>query len=1579
MPLYTDSNYYYSGGSSQLYSPYYPGSASATPTSSGLYSPYTSTYNRAIGGSYVVPISTSRTSSYSSPHGLSSRYQPKLSTITETSSPLMGASRHTTLMPLTRINSPKYTSYSTASTVHAPKYIPPRPILINTADIDVSANRYRQRKEETLRQAQRATDYTSPQSSLKRKNSSELIKVEPQQEEQTKKQAQEPAKESSPEQHVNRSTIRRNRAVVRLSTIRSRSKDRNANKTKDEEVPEKKFKDLPKYEPPEDVPFKWREKLADDLAQIPTYPNKKTPGDVLREKYLIQDNKNDENYAAQCRAERLAAGLPKESMEEVIVEIDPLHHTVRRLSIPQCPTFHDICEDISSDKIDDDLNAGALRRRASIIQNQEQEILNELQKSASGTFQMITLERRGSHDSVDLEMPTGHKRHSKRSSKKGKKLRTKITAIVDIENAPVIATVIPETPEEFDPGKSPKPKFTVNVESVEEHHEIHKVFKLPKKKSIKKIPKVKEQALPEGFMSPLPKPQVSPKKKFIKPTAEVFTFDEKVQSETVNDQKPILQTSQSLDEGKKPAQAKILEKSNSLNVELKTPTTPKIEESKMELTPLSPKSPKELLKDEKKTLQTSMPVDSASKKSLEKVEMEVSTSDKTQESKIESGPLSPKSTTELSKAEKKTDSPKTLKTSMSVDSATKTATSKILEKSNSVNVEMKTPPATPKTPLNKKETSFPVPKSAQEEKQCSPKTLVNSNKTLGQSPLVGENLEEKKVLKTSQSLDNEPTKPSLGKTLQKSSSINVELKAPTTPSTPPILEEVIKEDTQEINEVDTPKTDSKSSHIAEKLEDKKILKSSQSLDNEPKLGLGKTLQKSNSINVELKTPKTPTTPTKVTLKEAIKEESQATEEVKPLIAKPKPIQKAILKSDSGEDFWAQIGSRETMYMNKRKKEIVEKQWQKREDLLEATGEEDVKNIEEIKTKITSQKIEALKKAEQDKQNSKGVVSRSNSNESALKKKSPVKGKEEKKAVEKEKPDDKPKTPVATLKDLKSGDTKIKPNDKLENAKTPVVTKMSKETSLSPTTTTTTTTATQNTSSPTEKTAATITTTTVAAISNSTTPPKIVGQQAKSPEQQEQAEQNKCYPTTQAKNNNNKNEIDINKMAKTNTENNAKEQLAKTFTLPKENTTITAAKAKAKATDETPTIAANVADSTTTKQAETKQINKTTELQTKNKAVTKTKTTDNGNKPLAAVAKTDKESPTTKSKAKTSPNAINADQFITKAPAKTIATSAITGTTTTTTAAATAKNATSPKNAPTTTKTTNKTDAAITIAVSAATNAIGTATATPADNKDKCKTNDNSNNTDKNNNNDNTTDTGGSNLSKFATVLNLAQCLQDVDADLADYLPSSAEISENEDYSDSDFDYSKIDGWDKLTPSMKKKVKQRHRKEKQAEQARFDPQKKVKIDTTRKLYVKEEAPRFPLVATPRPLWKREKIVYPVDDSDDESDSEESGSTEETEDSDECTTSEEYEDEVSPTASGDGKSGDGKSGSSTDPNKENPSIIRMSTCSNDSGFEGGTAPASPKKMLETSYTYSQFKNPDVLQPPATITTLDFRITQ
>uniref|UniRef100_A0A1I8N4R1 protein kinase C n=1 Tax=Musca domestica TaxID=7370 RepID=A0A1I8N4R1_MUSDO len=1491
MPLYSDSNYFYSGGSTPLFSPYYPGSSAISSASS--YSPYTSTYNRAISGSYVVPISAPRTPSYTT-HGLSSssRYQPKLSTITE-SSPLMSVSRHSALSPLTRINSPKYTSYTSSSSTtpihhHTPKYTPPKPILINTADIDVSANRYRKRKEEALRQAQlqHESEMANIMNAHNRAPQEGQEEIKPHTATPLYDTTQQGSEESSAPQ--NRSTIRRNRPVVRLSTIRSRSKERNRKKVED--------------------------------LYVDTEPEEKKRRDMESEttKSELENQENEQNF------------------EEVILELDKDMQTVRKLSIPQCPTFHDICEDISSDKIDDDLNAGALRRRASLIQ--EQQLLNQVQKSPSGTFQTINLERRDSHDSSDGGSLAGglNKHSSKRLSKKGKKIRHKITAIVEIENDPSCSIGLSKiSPDPKDAAESASlPKFTVNVETVEEHHEIHKVFKLPKKKSIKKVSKAKEPAeLPEGFMSPLPKPQASPKKKLQgeakkaqqKSTAEIFTFDEaSVEEVKRQEAQPEIE-----EEPKTPRTAKVLNKKTS---EKQPKTSTQV--ASAEKTPESPKVPQS---DASKKFGETDTKSNEEPKSATILVTKLKESPKTPIAKeVEEYP-------KVTKTEQPS-TPNKLKTS----ELDKTK-NKPLEKLSSLNIELKTPEAT----FAKEETL---------------KVEPNTSKT---SVIFG----DEKTLKHSQSLDaGSVATPPPTQALEKSNSITIELKTSAAPK-------ALKENEKPKN-LGGP------------------LKTSQSLDSvaKPK-PINKILEKSNSITVELKsppgTPKTPKTP----LKETIPEEPElktAPKEMtpeEPKVATPKPIRKAIKKSDSGEDFWAQIGSRETLYMNKRKQELLDTLWQKREKLLESTTAEEVSNLDEIKASVAEQKQEDLKEAAE--QAAKSTMERSNSNESALKKdakdkpaddvggKKEVPWKKDLVSKTKEESSEKKTSPLAkkitTAKPAESPKTPLSPNetkdlnlskkpevkatglaDKTQNKKTSMDSKETKANALdSPTTTTTT------------------------AVAMT----KIAGQQAKSPEQQEQEERKAAtakQTTAQAKGNNSANktdELDINKTSATTTttatttktnDQQAPALLAKPLTLTTNKTESNAKITAASPPPPPPTTAA-------TKQPEIKAL---ATAETKSNATTEAKPLKKKTPTKTATAA----SPT-KGKAKQSPtNVINADQFVAKAPAKS-------------NASPTKQNANNKK-----TPDSKKAKAAngsgkgsattkpATAAVSTATAAATTTTKLDGENQttirqqqqiggNKTITSSNEQPADIAINKSNTC---GGNLSKFATVSNLAQCLQDVDADLEDYKGSSADNSDDDQtYTDeeSDFDFNSIDGWNNFTPSMKKKIKQRHRKEKQAAaaaaaQARFDPQKKVKIDTTRKLYVKEEAPRYPLVATPRPLWKREKIVYPDEDSDDDSeDSEASGSTEETDEttSDECTSaSEEYEDELnSATASGGGGGdGGGVGADGTTSATGDPNIIRMSTCSNDSGFEGGTAPSSPKKMLETSYTYSQFQKSGRFTPPATV---------
>lgn len=115
------------------------------------------------------------------------------------------------------------------------------------------------------------------------------------------------------------------------------------------------------------------------------------------------------------------------------------------------------------------------------------------------------------------------------------------------------------------------------------------------------------------------------------------------------------------------------------------------------------------------------------------------------------------------------------------------------------------------------------------------------------------------------------------------------------------------------------------------------------------------------------------------------------------------------------------------------------------------------------------------------------------------------------------------------------------------------------------------------------------------------------------------------------------------------------------------------------------------------------------------------------------------------------------------------------------------------------------------------------------------------------------------------------------------------------------------------------LKRRHKKK---NQQKFDPKRVIKLDHKRKCYVVDEAPRFPLIATPRQLQKRFHYF-----SESETDSDDHGSSTNTTDDESH-----FEFLIS------------------NQTEQQTDLIQMSSCSNDSGFEGGgTAPAHPKKML------------------------------
>lgn len=124
------------------------------------------------------------------------------------------------------------------------------------------------------------------------------------------------------------------------------------------------------------------------------------------------------------------------------------------------------------------------------------------------------------------------------------------------------------------------------------------------------------------------------------------------------------------------------------------------------------------------------------------------------------------------------------------------------------------------------------------------------------------------------------------------------------------------------------------------------------------------------------------------------------------------------------------------------------------------------------------------------------------------------------------------------------------------------------------------------------------------------------------------------------------------------------------------------------------------------------------------------------------------------------------------------------------------------------------------------------------------------------------------------------------------------------------------------------LKRRHKKQ---QHEKFDPKRVVKLDHKRKCFVVDEAPRFPLIATPRQLQKRLHYF-----SESETESEENSSS-----------NNDSFIEISVSSNTNNSNNDNKNNNR---NVCSGDLICMSSSSIDSGFEGGgTAPASPKKML------------------------------
>ncbi|CAH0407623.1 unnamed protein product [Chilo suppressalis] len=270
MPLYSEhiSNMYYSGSPSYSGMPY--GYGSVSPIGSSYSAPYLNP-----GGNYSTHSSLGGYTRSALPSRWTSStgrtYSPMLTTISErsTGSPA-------------RISSPRRIPIA-KRTYGTSGYIP-RPININTADIDVSRDRYRHRENIPV---------ISPKSSPKKENESDNKDNGPFM----------PRVDGKPETGIDsspgpqRSTIKRGRTVVRLHTIKRRERD--SPRTCSQDTEKETGNNTPSVtnecnkqeeEPPESIG--WREKLSEDLI-YKGKKEKKSLGTKLVEKFKIREDNND--------------------------------------------------------------------------------------------------------------------------------------------------------------------------------------------------------------------------------------------------------------------------------------------------------------------------------------------------------------------------------------------------------------------------------------------------------------------------------------------------------------------------------------------------------------------------------------------------------------------------------------------------------------------------------------------------------------------------------------------------------------------------------------------------------------------------------------------------------------------------------------------------------------------------------------------------------------------------------------------------------------------------------------------------------------------------------------------------------------------------------------------------------------------------------------------------------------------------------------------------------------------------------------------------------------------------------------
>ncbi|CAF4775703.1 unnamed protein product [Pieris macdunnoughi] len=510
MPLFSEhiSNMYYSGTPSYSGVPYgtgYGGSPYGTSYSASYLNP---------GGSYSNHSSLAPYTRTLSSRWLGRNYSPILGTIAEkgTTSPV-------------RINSPRRTQVPRSYTSHIsiPTSYSSRPININTADIDVSRDKYRNRSI-SMQSMSTGSSRWSP-TSERNKESSQMC------------EKPKTGVDSTPGSHPQRSTIKRDRPVVRLHTIKR--KDRDSPRHPVQCVSEEKCKshELNNTDDSNKPGLKWRQRLADDL----TYKNKKdkkTIGEMLVEKFTLK-NKDDEdleNIKIENRDENIKikdvmppseniATIDKSkltnrrcSMEQLAEQASLLDSLIRRenlstatLDLSKISTeTGEKCEDVDQRKrkLADQPNPLKTTKSVHCFMSNPVTKRKSLRKSTSGD-NIRRLDRiselpqiRNENLAVD-EIKTSLKTYNVKNIKSKPKIKQKITSSVDISTPPSPLKFIVEdvTVEEKPSNKRKEVIYSSSIEDSNKLNDLNEIqtksIESKHRKSVKVKPKMSTSSLEE--------------------------------------------------------------------------------------------------------------------------------------------------------------------------------------------------------------------------------------------------------------------------------------------------------------------------------------------------------------------------------------------------------------------------------------------------------------------------------------------------------------------------------------------------------------------------------------------------------------------------------------------------------------------------------------------------------------------------------------------------------------------------------------------------------------------------------------------------------------------------------------------------------------------------------------------------------------------------------------------------------------------------------------------------------------------------------------------------------------------------